>query len=78
MKFRCRGFNTPFETYELNPPAIEGLDGSFRYWSNSCPLNSAICGLQTRIQVYQGYGLGSDGISNDDTALNDVIFFCCT
>ena len=77
MKFRCRDFNTPFETYELNPPAIEGLHGSYRDWSNSCPLNSAICGLQTRIQVHQGYGQ-ADGISTDDTALNDVIFFCCT
>ncbi|XP_075433763.1 vitelline membrane outer layer protein 1-like [Ascaphus truei] len=41
--------------------------GSYGDWSESCEIG--ICGIRTKVQVYQ-----SDG---DDTALNDVKFSCC-
>ena len=43
--------------------------GSFGLWSESCPVNSAVCGIQARIEGPQGRG--------DDTALNNVKLFCC-
>ncbi|KAL3881305.1 hypothetical protein ACJMK2_027758 [Sinanodonta woodiana] len=74
IKFTCRDFNSSFNQEELRSYPGHGSWGSYGDWSQSCPLNSAICGIQTKIEPFQGEG-GLFG--GDDTALNDVQFICC-
>ncbi|XP_016120137.1 vitelline membrane outer layer protein 1 homolog [Sinocyclocheilus grahami] len=42
--------------------------GEWGEWSPTCQ-GRGICGIRTRIEEPQGFG--------DDTALNDVIMYCC-
>ncbi|KAJ7322455.1 hypothetical protein JRQ81_018742 [Phrynocephalus forsythii] len=46
-----------------------GPFGDYGQWSKICP-KGAICGIQTKLQPYQGP-------FKDDTGLNDVRFPCC-
>ena len=50
---------------------LEGNGGKWGTWTDivSCPFNTAICGIKTKVEMPQG--------SKDDTALNDVELFCC-
>ncbi|CAG2225348.1 Vitelline membrane outer layer protein 1 homolog [Mytilus edulis] len=70
VRFRCRSFKDNLFDFDLSFPPGYGKYGAYGEWSDACPVNSAICGLKTKIQAAQGAGF-------DDTALNDVKFFCC-
>ena len=50
-----------------------GDRGEFGNWSTECPTNSTICGLSVKFESFQGSGI----FGGDDTALNDVKFYCC-
>ncbi|XP_078520152.1 vitelline membrane outer layer protein 1-like [Lissotriton helveticus] len=61
IKFRC-----------TSGAIVEGEVGDFgQYggWSSDCP-RGGICGIETKMEPYGGAFV-------DDTALNDVRFFCC-
>ncbi|XP_053381801.1 vitelline membrane outer layer protein 1-like [Mercenaria mercenaria] len=69
VKFHCRDFAALTYQRELAIAPGHGLYGRLGSWSGSCPANSAICGLRTAVEGDQGSG--------DDTALNNVMFYCC-
>ncbi|XP_063419984.1 vitelline membrane outer layer protein 1 homolog isoform X2 [Mytilus trossulus] len=69
VKFKCRNFKDSVREFNLSYLPGYGAFGSYGEWSDACPVNSAICGIQTNIQPHIKEG--------DDTALNDVKFFCC-
>lgn len=51
---------------------IEGEGEEWGFWGPwaECPPDTAVCGLQTRLEPYKG-------VMDDDTALNDIRVFCC-
>ncbi|CAG2240003.1 unnamed protein product [Mytilus edulis] len=67
IRFKCRELDSPSSATTLG---TSGLWGDYGAWSEYCAVGSAICGLKVRIQLPQG-------VIIDDTALNDVQFFCC-
>ncbi|XP_060570214.1 vitelline membrane outer layer protein 1-like [Ruditapes philippinarum] len=69
VKFYCRDFAGLTYPSELSVSPGHGNYGSWGRWSGSCGANSAICGLKTQVEGDQGGG--------DDTALNNVEFYCC-
>ncbi|NWH76517.1 VMO1 protein, partial [Piaya cayana] len=47
-----------------------GNRGTWGNWSSFCPPGGGVCGLRTRLE-------GPQRKARDDTALNDLDFFCC-
>ncbi|KAK3105982.1 hypothetical protein FSP39_010114 [Pinctada imbricata] len=67
VNFRCRKFDgSKQRIIKCNHVTTYGYYGQ---WSSSCPSDFAICGMETKSEPNQGSG--------DDSALNDVTFFCC-
>ena len=54
-----------------NGTVLSGAGTHWGTWSNYelCPSDTAVCGLRTQVEGNQG--------PSDDTALNQVIFYCC-
>lgn len=69
-KFKCQDVDVEPE-YDLAHPPGHGEWGSYGTWSQSCLLSSAICGIQTKSR-------SSSRFFGDDTAPNDVKFYCCS
>ncbi|XP_045193286.2 vitelline membrane outer layer protein 1-like [Mercenaria mercenaria] len=69
IKFKCRDLAGSLPSYEMSRDPGFGEWGQYGSWSSECYKGTAICGIKTRVEVPQGRG--------DDTALNDVIFYCC-
>ncbi|XP_060564219.1 vitelline membrane outer layer protein 1-like [Ruditapes philippinarum] len=72
IKFRCGRMDSGDSgscNYEIALTPGYGFWGVISGWSRACPPNSAICGIQTKVEDYQRNG--------DDTSLNDVKFMCC-
>ncbi|XP_045174260.2 vitelline membrane outer layer protein 1-like [Mercenaria mercenaria] len=70
IKFYCRDLAGDHNETELVRSPGQAWWGTYGQWSESCDDNTAICGLNTKIESPQGHG--------DDTALNDVVFYCCS
>ncbi|XP_045168851.2 vitelline membrane outer layer protein 1-like [Mercenaria mercenaria] len=68
VKFRCRSGSG--RQYEIVKPPGHGLFGTWGAWSDECTLGTSICGIMTRVEKPRGP-------FRDDTALNDVKFYCC-
>jgi hypothetical protein len=71
------GDNTAANAIELTPlsgtPAKPGGQRSWGTWdpfTHRCPIGTAICGINARVEAGQGIG--------DDTALNEVTVACCS
>lgn len=69
VRFKCRYFKDEYSGLDLSVSPGSGSYGYYGEWSQACPVNSAICGIKTKIEDKKGIF--------DDTALNDVEFFCC-
>lgn len=69
IRFKCRYFKDEYFDFELSVSPGIGTSGSYGERSDACSANSAICGVKTTIVAIQGQYF-------DDTALNNVQFFC--
>ena len=72
IKFKCRDLHGTMPSYELTKDRLPGFGiwGEFGAWSDECNFGTAICGIKTRVSELQG-------MFGDDTALDDVMFYCC-
>ena len=64
-----------FPSWNVTSPLVELFNKNEAQWGRwgkliLCPNNTGICGLKTQVEMAQD--------KSDDTALNNVIFYCCS
>ena len=72
FEFRCRGPGLGPELGDAIYTDIVGVElemGSWGLWSTECPLGSAICSIQVKVEDCSG--------AFDCTVINDAKFVCC-
>ncbi|KAH3729289.1 vitelline membrane outer layer protein 1 homolog [Dreissena polymorpha] len=71
IKFKCGSLKTGSGAASvIHAPGGTEWGNWSQTWSNRCPEHSAICGIKTKIESWQGS-------RTDDTSLKDVKFYCC-
>lgn len=69
MKVLCSSLDSTY-TYVLEARTDSITWGMYGEYSESCDPNTAVCGIQTKVE-------GDQGSLSDDTAVNDVRLYCC-
>lgn len=69
ISIRCRKDGEGFTDKKPSITAHKGYWGSWSKHWETCPLETAVCGVRTRVEPKQGKG--------DDSAMNDIRLLCC-
>ena len=69
IQVKCRNLDLDILEYEFTVSGVSLSGASWGEWSGECPLGTAVAGIQTVYEPYQGE-------FSDDTAVGGVKMFC--
>jgi len=70
IRVKCRGPGLIGMSYEtIEEKGTYWSTSRWGSWSQECPLGTAVCAIQTKLESSQGWG--------DDASIADVKMFCC-